>query len=121
MKKLCIVYVLVIIIIQHTTGSHVYASISEITQLYNKHNLTRYKDLQDPVSCFRALKEMFLLDIVDKNDLLGAIVGLIKIKKHLNHNEVLEKDDIEFFDIVEDFMEEMELEDKTAIDFELGN
>ena len=59
--------------------------------------------------------------LVDKNDLLGVSVGLIRIKEHLNYNEALEKHEVELLNIVENFIEEMELEDKTAIDFKLGN
>ena len=69
---------------------------------------------------FKALKQLFLKNLVDKNDLLGAIAGLIKIRNNFDYYKLLEKCDTEILEVVEKLIEEMELVDKAAIDFKLG-
>ena len=118
--KLACVSILHIVTLTTATGSHVYASISEVRELYQRHNFSTFSALEDPIQCFQAIKELFGQNIVDKIDLLGALAGLSKIRNHLNGFEALEQCDIDLLEVVENFTEEMELEQKTAIDFDLG-
>ena len=114
-------FVALSILFKPTSGSHIYSSIAEIRQLYHQSNLSSNdKDLTNPVQCFSVLKELFSNKLIEKNDLLGAMAGLTKIKNSLHADSDLQMNDRKLMEKVGTMMEEMDLERKSGIDYDLG-
>ena len=122
MSKLSrLIFVALSILVKPTSGSHIYSSIAEIRQLYHQSNLSSNdKDLSNPLQCFSVLKELFSNKLIEKIDILGALAGLTKIKKHLHADSDLHINDRKLMFEVGTMMEEMNLERKTGIDYDLG-